>query len=143
MTDADFLMSNFLYRFRRFFSTRRGFSLVEMMACVSIIGIISFMAIPSVTRMRSDSERNLVIARAEALNLAQASYVQVRGRTQAALEWAAASNDGRYSLLRPYLSYPEDTLTTFMCGYTAVFYTSITQLRKVSVTSPTGAAVNY
>ncbi|MDP1591573.1 MAG: prepilin-type N-terminal cleavage/methylation domain-containing protein, partial [Prosthecobacter sp.] len=56
-----------------------GFSLVEMMACVSIIGIIAFMAIPSVTRMRSDSERNLAIARAEALNLAQASLIQVRG----------------------------------------------------------------
>ena len=45
----------------------RGFSLVEMMACVSIIGIIAFMAIPSVTRMRGDSERNLAIARAEAV----------------------------------------------------------------------------
>lgn len=136
-------MSHIFHYFRRHFFTRRGFSLVEMMACVSIIGIISFMAIPSVTRMRSDSERNLVIARAEALNLAQASYVQVRGRTQAALEWAAANNEGRYALLRPYLSYPEDTLTIFMCGYTAVFYTSVTQMRKVAVTSPTGAAVNY
>ena len=37
--------------------SRRGFSLVEMMACVSIIGIVAFLAIPSVTRMRSDSER--------------------------------------------------------------------------------------
>ena len=51
---------------------RKGFSLVEMMACVSIIGIIAFLAIPSVARMRSDSEKNLAIARAEALNLAQA-----------------------------------------------------------------------
>lgn len=143
MTNAYFPMNSLFHRFRLPLFARRGFSLVEMMACVSIIGIISFMAIPSVTRMRGDSERNLVIARAEALNLAQASYVQVRGRTQAALEWAAASNEGRYVLLRPYLSYPEDTLATFMCGYTAVFYTSVTQMRKVAVTSPTGAAVNY
>jgi len=118
----------------------RGFSLVEMMACVSIIGIIAFMAIPSVTRMRGDSERNLAIARAESLNLAQASYIQVRGRTQAALDWAAASSsDAKYSLLRPYLSFAETTLTLYMpSGYTVTFPASITTMTKVSLTSPTG-----
>lgn len=119
---------------------RRGFSLVEMMACVSIIGIIAFMAIPSVTRMRSDSERNLAIARAEALNLSQASYIQVRGRTQAALDWTAAgSNDAKYALLRNYLSYSESTLTAYMpAGYSVTFPPSITSMTKVALTSPTG-----
>ncbi|MBN8422142.1 MAG: type II secretion system protein [Verrucomicrobia bacterium] len=119
----------------------RGFSLVEMMACVSIIGIIAFMAIPSVTRMRGDSERNLAIARAESLNLAQASYIQVRGRTQAALDWAAASSsDAKYTLLRPYLSFAETSLTLYMpSGYTVTFPASITTMTKVSLTSPTGA----
>lgn len=140
-------MNSFLHRLRFSFN-RRGFSLVEMMACVSIIGIISFMAIPSVTRMRSDSERNLVIARAEALNLAQASYVQVRGRTQAALEWTAAGSDAaRYNLLRPYLSYPEDTVGAFLLGYTSgtypVFNTSITTLKKVTIVSPTTGVIYY
>jgi prepilin-type N-terminal cleavage/methylation domain-containing protein len=118
----------------------RGFSLVEMMACVSIIGLIAFMAIPSVTRMRSDSERNLVIARAEALNLAQASYIQVRGRTQASLDWtAAASSDAKYALLRSYLSFSEATLTTyFPSGYTVTFPVSITSMTKVGLSSPTG-----
>jgi len=117
-----------------------GFSLVEMMACVSIIGIIAFMAIPSVTRMRGDSERNLAIARAESLNLAQASYIQVVGRTQAALNWiAAGSNDNKYTLLRPYLSYAEATLTAYMpSGYTVTFPPSITSMTKVALTSPTG-----
>ncbi len=119
----------------------RGFSLVEMMACVSIIGIIAFMAIPSVTRMRGDSERNLAIARAESLNLAQASYIQVRGRTQAALDWtAASSSDSKYTLLRPYLSFAETTLTAYMpSGYTVTFPPSITSMTKVSLTSPTGS----
>ncbi len=118
----------------------RGFSLVEMMACVSIIGIIAFMAIPSVTRMRGDSERNLAIARAESLNLAQASYIQVRGRTQAALDWAAASSsDSKYTLLRPYLSFAETTLSTYMpSGYSVTFPPSITSMTKVALTSPTG-----
>lgn len=120
---------------------QRGFSLVEMMACVSIIGIIAFMAIPSVTRMRSDSERNLVIARAEALNLAQASFLQVRGRTQAALDWTSAGNtEAKYQLLRPYLAYSEATSTNYMpAGYQVSFPASITLMQKVGLTGPTGA----
>ena len=110
------------------------------MACVSIIGIIAFMAIPSVTRMRSDSERNLAIARAEALNLAQASYIQVNGRTQAALNWSAAgSTEAKYTLLRPFLSFSETTLATFMpSGYSVTFAASITSMTKAALTGPSG-----
>lgn len=122
--------------------TRRrllGFSLVEMMACVSIIGIIAFLAIPSVARMRSDSERNLAIARAEALNLAQASFIQVRGRSQAATDWAAANSTAKYNLLRPYLSYSEATVSAFMpSGYSVSFPASILSMSKVALTGPTG-----
>lgn len=118
----------------------RGFSLVEMMACVSIIGIIAFLAIPSVTRMRSDSERNLAISRAEALNLAQASFIQMRGRTQAGLDWsAAASSNAKYVLLQPYLSFSESTLTAYMPqGYSITFPPSITTMTKASLTGPPG-----
>lgn len=118
----------------------RGFSLVEMMACVSIIGIIAFMAIPSITRMRADSEKNLAITRAEALNLAQATFIQVRGRTQAAIDWAAASSDeARYALLRPYMSYAEPSLFQYMpAGYEVQFNTSITTMTKMKLTGPTG-----
>ncbi len=118
----------------------RGFSLVEMMACVSIIGIIAFLAIPSVTRMRSDSERNLAISRAEALNLAQASFIQMRGRTQAGLDWsAAASSNAKYVLLQPYLSFSESTLTAYMPqGYAITFPPSITTMTKASLTGPPG-----
>lgn len=121
-------------------SRRLAFSLVEMMACVSIIGIIAFMAIPSVTRMRGDSERNLAIARAEALNLAQASFIQVRGRTQASLDWSSASStQNRYNLLRPYLSFSETTITAFMpSGYTVTFPSSITTMTKAALRGPTG-----
>lgn len=124
----------------------RGFSLVEMMACVSIIGIIAFMAIPSVTRMRGDSERNLAIARAESLNLAQASYIQVRGRTQAALEWAAAgsSDEAKYKLLMPYLSFAEKDLASFLpSGYGLKFPLSITTMTKATLTGPTNVTIYY
>ncbi|TDU73226.1 prepilin-type N-terminal cleavage/methylation domain-containing protein [Prosthecobacter fusiformis] len=119
-----------------------GFSLVEMMACVSIIGIIAFMAIPSITRMRSDGELNLAITRAEALNLAQSTFIQVKGRTEAAQQWnkaGAKNHEGRYKLLREYMSYAEPTLSQYMpSGYAVTFSESITSMTKAGLTGPTG-----
>jgi prepilin-type N-terminal cleavage/methylation domain-containing protein len=117
-----------------------GFSMVEMIACVSIIGVIAFLAIPSITRMRSDSERNLAIARAESMNLAMATYIQVVGRTQAGLNWTAATTTAaKYDLLRPYLAYSEATITTYMPqDYTLTFPTTITSMTKAALTGPSG-----
>jgi prepilin-type N-terminal cleavage/methylation domain-containing protein len=118
---------------------RRGFSMVEMIACVSVIGIIAFLAIPSITRMRSDSERNLAISRAEALNLGMSTYIQVVGRTQAALNWTGKSNDQRYALIKDYLAYAESTLSSFMPeSYTATLPASITSMTKTSLVGPSG-----
>ncbi|MEN3940851.1 type II secretion system protein [Prosthecobacter sp. SYSU 5D2] len=116
-----------------------GFSLVEMMACVSIIGIIAFMAIPSITRMRSDGERNLAITRAEALNLAQSTFIQVKGRTEAAALWNSANNEARYNMLRDYMSYAEPSLTQYLpSGYTLTFSPNITSMQKAALNGPSG-----
>ena len=82
---------------------RAAFSLVELLATVAIIGVITFMAVPQVTQMRTDAERNLAISRAESLNLAVASMIQIRGRTQASLDWAGKDDNGHYDLIKPYL----------------------------------------
>jgi prepilin-type N-terminal cleavage/methylation domain-containing protein len=113
---------------------RRGFSLIEMLAAVAIIGVISFLAIPNLVRMRSDSERNLAVARAESINMAMATYIQARGRTQAATDWTAASTaQTKYALVAPYLSFSETNLTDYIPnGYTVTFNT-IDPLRKVTL----------
>ncbi len=115
-------------------SARRGFSLIEMLSSVAIIGIISFLAIPNLVKMRSDSERNLAIARAESVNMAMATYIQVRGRTQAASDWTGASTtQAKYALFAPYLSFSETNLTDFLPnGYTVTFNT-IDPLKKVTL----------
>jgi prepilin-type N-terminal cleavage/methylation domain-containing protein len=124
---------------------RRGFSLVEMMASVAIIGIIAFLAIPSISKMREDSEKNLAIARAESLNVAQATMVQVKGRTQADLDWRnAGSNEAKYTLLQPYLSYAETTLAGFLpSGYTATFNAAINDMKKARLFAPDSSEIKY
>lgn len=125
---------------------RAGFSLVELLAAVTIIGVIAFMAIPSVSRMREDSERNLAIARVESLNTAMATFIQVNGRTSADTAWAATgtNDEAKYTLLRPYLAFSEATLARFMPeGYTARFQGSILTLTKTRLLDPATAEVYY
>lgn len=114
--------------------SRAAFSLVEMLAAVAIIGVIAFLAIPNLVKMRGDAERNVAIARAESLNMAMASFLQVRGRTQAASEWTAAKTDqNKYLKVAPYLMHSESKLTDFMPnGYTVTFKT-IDPLVKVTL----------
>lgn len=123
----------------------KGFSLVEMLASVAIIGVIAFLAIPSVSRMREDSERNLAIARAEALNVAMATMVQMKGRAQAQTDWSnATTDDAKYIRLQPYLSFAETTRALyFPSGYTTIFGSTITDMRKVRLFGADGDEIFY
>ncbi len=119
-------------------TSRRGFSLVEMLAAVAIIGVISFLALPNLVRMRSDAERNLAIARSESINMAMATYIQVWGRTQAVTNYNAASTaQAKYALLSPYLSFSETNLTDYIPNGYSVTSNTIDPLKKVTLKSGT------
>ena len=72
-----------------------GFSLVEVLAAVGIIGIISFLAIPNIVAIKEDSERQLAITRAEGINMGVAAYIQANGRDAVSADWSTAAHAQR------------------------------------------------
>jgi prepilin-type N-terminal cleavage/methylation domain-containing protein len=128
-------------------TTRRtfGFSLVEVLAAVSIIGIIAFLAVPNIVAIKQDSERNLAVSRAEALNMAIVSYIQSNGKANVASGWTSLNDQQRYTLLIPYLSFAPANLTDFIPkGYTATLPGNLNALTKSILTdTSTATAIAY
>ncbi len=124
---------------------RRAFSLVEVLAAVSIIGIIAFLAIPNIVAIKQDSERNLAISRAEAVNMAIVSYIQANGKSNVAPGWASLNHQQRYTLLIPYLSFAPAQLTDFIPkGYSATLPPDLNALAKcVLIDSSTSTEIKY
>lgn len=122
----------------------KAFSLVEVLAAVAILGIMAFLALPNIVTMKTDSEENLAVARAEAVNMGIASYIQASGRGAATTGWAAAANDqARYDLLTPYLAFAPATFTDYMPStYTVSLPTAIATLSKTGLVGPSGT-INY
>lgn len=127
--------------------TRRafGFSLVEVLAAVSIIGIIAFLAVPNIVAIKQDSERNLAISRAEALNMAIVSYIQANGKANVATGWTSLNDQQRYTLLIPYLSFAPANLTDFIPkGYSATLPGNLNALTKSILTdTSTSTTIAY
>ena len=122
---------------------KRAFSLVEMLAAVAIIGVISFLALPNLVKIRGDSERNLSIARCESINMAMATYIQVRGRVQAVTDFnAAATPQAKYALFAPYLSFSEANLTDYIPSGYSVTFNTIDPLKKITL-SQGGTVIPY
>jgi len=119
----------------------RGFSLVEVLTATVLLGILSFIAIPNIVRMKEDGEVNLAIARAEAVNMSLASFLQAQGRTAGVASWADATDAaGRYDLIKPYLAFAPDAFADYMPGsYEILLPTSLVSLAKVELHAPPGA----
>ncbi len=121
-----------------------GFSLVEVLVAVALVGVIVFLAIPNIVQVKDDSETHLAIARAEALNLATAAFVQAKGKSVANSAWSGATDDpARYALAAPYLAFAPATLAGYVPGgYGMDLPNDVLTLRKLDLTKG-GAAVPY
>ena len=124
--------------------SRRGFSLVEVLAAVTIIGVITFLAIPNIVRVKQDSEDSLARDRADALNLAAATYFQAVGPDTAASTWSSADNNARYQLLAPYLAFAPATLADYMPGGYVVDFDATSPHRiKATLQGPGAINIDY
>jgi len=121
-------------------SGESGFSLVEVLTATVLLGILSFIAVPNIIRMKEDSEVNLAVARAEAVNMGMASLIQAQGRSVAVSEWGDTENDSeRYELVKPYLAFAPNAFADYMPGaYGIVFPASLASLTKVELHAPPG-----
>jgi type II secretory pathway pseudopilin PulG len=120
-----------------------AFSLVEVLAAITIIGIITFLAVPNIVRVKQDSEENLARARAETLNMAIASYVQAKGTNAAQTAWTAAANDNaRYTnCLINYIAFPDTDFSSFTpAGYKFSLPSSIVPMSAKTTISNTNTA---
>ncbi len=95
--------------------SRAGFSLVEILIVLAIAGVLLYFAFPNIVQVKSDSERELAKARAEALNLAATAYFQSVGPVVAASNWGRFTEaEDHYNLLKQYLAFPSANLSDFM-----------------------------
>lgn len=131
-------------------AAKKGFSLVEVLAAVGIIGIIAFLAIPNIVAIKEDSERNLAISKAEAVNMAIASYIGAKGRDTAITDYAAANTENkRYKQLTPYLSFAPNKLNDYKPnGFTLNLPNDLTNLSKTvlkyeNADGTAGATIDY
>ena len=92
-------------------SRRGGFSFIEVLAAIAIIGIVTFLAIPNLVQIKQDGEDKLAVSRAEALNMAIASYLQANGKAGAAAWAGNLTND--YAKLQPYLAFAPTNLDLY------------------------------
>lgn len=123
-----------------------AFSLVEVLAAIAIIGIVTWLAIPNIVRIKQDGEDNLARSRAETLNMAIASYVQAVGTNTAASTWGtntgSAIDNTRYTnCLARYISFAESTLTNFCpSGYSFTLPRTIVPMTNKTTISNTSRA---
>jgi len=124
----------------QWFRDFEGFSLVEILAAITIIGIVTFLAIPNIVQVKTDSEDNLARSRARALQMAVASYVQANGAATASNTWSGKSSDSeRYDLVKGYIAFAEPNWTNFFpSGYTNSLPASITPPTNTPLSGPHG-----
>jgi len=101
----------------------RAFSLVEVLAAVAIIGIIVFLALPNVIQAKRDTEEQVVITRAEALNMSISSFITANGRSNAGSLWTG-DHAAKYLIVKGYMAYAPTVLTDYQpSGYRFEFGT--------------------
>jgi len=123
-------------------SLKRAFSLVEVLAAITIIGVVTFLAIPNIVRVKQQSEDDLARARANALLIATSAYFRENGN-DATTAWSGKDNNARYGLVKEYLAFAPTTLTNYMPGGYSFGFTDNPLEDKPILTGPGDTELDY
>lgn len=127
---------------------KKGFSLVEVLAVIAVIGLVTFLAIPNIVRFREDGEHSIAISKAEELNTAVMTYYFKVGNSTA---WTESNDAGRFiQLVRAdCLAFiPTNstnvTLGSYMPGdFDVVFPSTLPPQGKIILQGPGGEQIPY
>jgi prepilin-type N-terminal cleavage/methylation domain-containing protein len=100
----------------------RGFTLIEILVVLTIIGIVTAIGVTATNRLRQEATTHMLEARLKQLNIAKGQFIAEWGRIEAELTWADPDRDGntaettaqdRYHLLKRYINRPPSTLAEY------------------------------
>jgi len=108
------------------YRTRRGFTLVEIMIVVVIIGLLAGMAIPTFNKVRLESRKKAVTNNLRQIGAAAAQYMLDKGTTQAA--YTDMVGTGTDSYIRSVSPVGGESYTAFVIqqGDTQISVSSLT-----------------
>ena len=88
--------------------------LVASTVLTAVLVTVTVLVLPNIVTLEQNHEVDLAIARAEAVNMAVASFVQANGENAASEDWDAMSEQEHYKAIGHFLAFAPETLEEFV-----------------------------
>lgn len=123
---------------------RSGFSIVQILIGLVIMGIMSFMIVSNIPAIKRKSEDSSMRGKAHQLNTAISNYMSDHSVRAAIIGWRDKQPEERYALIRKYLGYAPENLSEYIVeGYTVEFPSDPRSQEGVKIYTPEKEMLQY